>query len=134
MLRIHFICRSNIWRSRIAEAYAKSLLKDDDNIIISSSGIEAGRNLEGDISAYTRQVLEMDNLWTHAKPKWTQTSQALIDGSDQIVFLDNDIFEDAKSLFNIPKAKTIVWRIPGRNDVVEQIKQNVRELLSKERP
>lgn len=73
------------------------------NII--SSGIEAKQGLNGDILLYAKQLLKDENLLRYAKPMWTQTTQKMIDDSNIIVFLNEDVYEDAVKLFKIPAGK-----------------------------
>ena len=59
---IHFVCRGNTHRSRLAEAYTKSLTQEIEDVTILSSGIEADRDLSGPIVPFVKLSLENDNL------------------------------------------------------------------------
>ncbi len=130
MIKINFICRGNVWRSRVAEAYAKSLIVNHPEIKVSSSGIEASRNFQGPSSPYTKQRLEQDHLWQFAHPKWTQTTQDIIDNSDLLVFMNDSVYKDADKLFKLPSGKLIIWHIPDIDDIYDDIKLNVSKLIS----
>lgn len=125
------MCRGNVWRSRVAEAYAKSLLVNHPEIKVSSSGIEAAKNYLGPISPYTKARLEEDNLWQYAHPEWVQTTQQIINDSDLLVFMNDSVYEDAKKLFQVPSNKSIIWHIPDIDEIYEDIKTNVGKLLTK---
>jgi len=128
---INFICRGNVWRSRVAEAYAKYLLHDNSDIHISSSGIEASKDYVGPINIYTKLLLVRDGLWQYAHPDWVQTTQKIIDESDLTVFMNHDVYHDAVGLFKIPEKGLVIWAIPDRDEEYENIKSNVDKLVSK---
>lgn len=131
MVHIHFICRGNVYRSRLAEAYAKSLLRDDSDIQISSSGIEAKLALNGNVDVDAVKALEVDNLKHHLAPNWLQTTQELIDSLDVIVFMNDSVYDDASKLFNLPKEKCVTWHIKDVDNIYPQVKEQVDILMSK---
>jgi protein-tyrosine-phosphatase len=126
---IHFICRGNTHRSRLAEAYTKSLTQENTGLSVISSGIEADRNLNGPIVAFVKLLLEKDNLLKYTGTTWTQTTQQMIDDSDMLIFMSDDVYEDAVNGLKIPLKKTQIWRIPDAQGVNEQINSNVDELI-----
>ena len=73
MIRIHFVCRGNVYRSRLAEAYIKSRLPEEKRGWISSSGIEAKLDLNGQVSDVVPDLLETDSARDFLKSTWTQT-------------------------------------------------------------
>ena len=129
MVHIHFICRGNVYRSRLAEAYAKSLLKDNSDIEISSSGIEAKHALNGDVDIDAVKALEADNLKKHLVPSWQQTTQDLIDSLDLLVFMNDSVYDDASKLFNLPKDKCVTWHIKDVDNIYPQVKEQVDILM-----
>ena len=131
MVLKHFICRGNVYRSRLAEAYAKSLLRDDSDIQISSSGIEAKLALNGNVDVDAVKALEVDNLKHHLAPNWLQTTQELIDSLDVIVFMNDSVYDDASKLFNLPKEKCVTWHIKDVDNIYPQVKEQVDILMSK---
>lgn len=138
-MHIHFVCRANIWRSRIAEAYAWHLLKELPAITVDSSGIEAGFNVTGGLPAHTESLLERYELLAHASETTQQTTQELIDAADSVVFANKDVYQDAKLMFRISDQATSVWDIPDRLGVEERIFSSTERLLvpylkSKKRP
>lgn len=130
MMALHFICRGNIYRSRLAEAYAKALLKDTDAYMVSSSGIEADFGLAGDVASTTIQIAEAEAITDYLAPTWTQTNQSLIDSADIIVFMSKSVYSDATAFLSLPKEKVHIWNIPDAPGVYPDIKRNVDVLLA----
>lgn len=130
MIKLHFVCRGNIYRSRLAEAYAKYLLRDRSDIKISSSGIEAVRSLIKGVNPITVDYLKADGLADYLSDKQQQTTQDMLDKPDTVVFMNDTVYADALERFDINKEKTRVWHIPDRTGVYPQIKQQVELLLN----
>jgi protein-tyrosine-phosphatase len=128
---IHFICRGNTHRSRLAEAYAKSLTQHANGIRVLSSGIEADRDLNGPIMPFVKLELERDGLLHLTGTTWTQTTQSLIDESDLLVFMNTDVHDDAVTRFRIPSVRSHTWHIPDVQGVDGQIREAVRSFVSK---
>jgi protein-tyrosine-phosphatase len=126
---IHFICRGNTHRSRLAEAYAKSSTQDLFDVTVRSSGIEADRDVSGPIVPFVKLLLEKDNLLGFTGATWTQTTQPMIDDSDVLVFMNGDVYEDAMKRFEIPLARSQRWQIPDVQGVDGQIRSAVDVLL-----
>jgi protein-tyrosine-phosphatase len=131
---IHFICRGNTHRSRLAEAYARSFTQDICHVTIWSSGIEADRDLSGPIVPFVKSLLQQESLYEFTRPGWTQTTQPMLDASDLLVFMSDDVFEDAVTRFQIPAEKSLKWQIPDAEGVDGQIRSAVVELVSRLRP
>ena len=126
---IHFVCRGNTHRSRLAEAYAGAATAQSDDVKVLSSGIEADRDLNGAMVPFVRDILENDNLLQFTGASWTQTTQALIDESDVLVFMSDDVFEDATRRFQVPAGKSHRWQIADAQGVHGEIGAAVDELL-----
>jgi len=126
---IHFVCRGNTHRSRLAEAYAKSLTPDLDDILILSSGIEADRDLNGPIVPFVKLLLQDENLLHLTGRTWTQTTQLMIGHSDVLVFMNDDVYDDSVKQFDIPLAASQTWQIADVQGVYGQIKSEVDALL-----
>jgi protein-tyrosine-phosphatase len=134
-MTIHFICRGNVFRSRMAEAYARSLL--GNTAVVNSSGVEASIYPEVYISPFASIPLKEKNLLQFASQQCTLTSQAVLDAANVIVFVDPSIERDVKKKFTIPaKAKTYTWQVadidvrhPIASDDVEKIEVG-RETLN----
>jgi protein-tyrosine-phosphatase len=126
---IHFICRGNTHRSRLAEAYARSSTAQMVRVVVVSSGIEADRDLNGPIVPFVKRTLQKDNLLQFTGTTWTQTTQPMIDASDVLVFMSNGVFEDALERFQVPLERSQMWQIPDTQGVHEQIRSAVDRLL-----
>jgi protein-tyrosine-phosphatase len=127
---IHFICRGNTHRSRLAEAYAKSLAENVDEVTVRSSGIEADQDLNGPIVPFVKLLLQNENLLQFTGTGWTQTTQSTIDDSDILIFMSDDVSEDAMKRFELPLAISQIWQIPDHQGVSGQIRLAVEDLLS----
>ena len=127
---IHFICRGNTHRSRLAAVYAKSLTQELDDVTVLSSGIEADRDLNGPIVPFVKLLLQNENLLQFAGASWTQTTQSMIDDSDVLIFMSDDVYEDAIKRFDIPLAISQTWQVPDKQGVDGRIKSAVEVLLS----
>jgi len=53
----------------------------------------------------------------------------MIDDSDMLIFMSDDVYEDAVNGLKIPLKKTQIWRISDAQGVNEQISSNVDELI-----
>ncbi len=84
-MKIHFVCTGNTFRSRLAEAYLKS--KNIPGLTVSSSGIEAKRNLNGAIGGYTVDLLEEEGLEKYASLHWIQSTKEIIENQDELIFM-----------------------------------------------
>ena len=131
MKYVHFVCRGNVYRSRLAEAYAASLL-DKKTIVVSSSGIEANLALNGDVDPETVRLLEDENLSHHLTPTWHHTTQDDIDKNDIIVFMSKSLYRQANDQLKIPAKKVRIWDIPDIDGIYPIIKEKVEELLKVE--
>lgn len=130
-MKIHFICRGNIYRSRLAEAYAKYFIGGDGNgIDISSSGIESYKAQDTDVSPVTLEYLKEDGLEPYLSPQRHQTTQTMLDQADTIVFMNDTVYEDAVKMLEVPEEKSKVWHIPDKPGVYTEIKKQVDELLN----
>src|SRR3990167_3552996 len=105
---IHFVCRANIFRSRIAQAYLRAKCK---NLHVISSGVDATKNEKGTTAWHTEYLLKKHKLKKYDLKDWQQTSQALIDQSDLVVFMASDVYKDAKKIIDLGSKQYRVWEI-----------------------
>lgn len=129
MFHIHFICRGNVYRSRLAEAYAKSLLTPVSNVKISSSGIEASLNLNGNVDPAAAKALEAENIKKNLASSWRQTTQQILDKADLLVFMSETVYKDALKQFDIQKDRSIVWHIEDIDNIYPLVKEEVSKLM-----
>lgn len=132
MKSIHFVCRGNVYRSRLAEAYAKSILQNKTSAQISSSGIEAENALNGDIDPETTRLLSEEMIQSYLTPTWHQITQKDIDDNDIIIFMSKSLYAQASKLLTLPKNKVQVWSIPDVDGIYPNIKKKVNELVKAE--
>ena len=130
MSHIHFICRGNVYRSRLAEAYAKSLLPQHTNLVITSSGIQANLNLDGDVEAAALAALEAENIQNYLAPTWRQTTQKILDEADLLVFMNDTVYQDACHAFQVQPDKCIVWHIKDIDGIYPLVKVEVDKLMN----
>ena len=67
MIKIHFICTHNTFRSRVAEAYLNSKRLED--VKVSSSGVDATGNYDGAVSWFAQRLLIRQSLIGNEKLK-----------------------------------------------------------------
>lgn len=108
-LRIHFICTGNIYRSRLAEAYCAS--RRIPGIHVSSSGIAAGATGHAAISPYAADVLAQHGLGSYAAQRWQRTTQALVQASDVIVFMESEHRQFCADWIEPERQRIEVWQI-----------------------
>ena len=132
---IHFVCRGNVFRSRIAKEY---LAKHSEGIKIISSGIMADHKLFGSISHHAKALMKQHGLEDHQK-KWVQTTQRNIDSSTLVIFMSQTILADAKKMIDLTNTKYLVWNIKdispnskeNNTEKAEQIYQSITEEIKK---
>lgn len=90
-MNILMVCMGNTYRSRLAEAYLKSLHLP--GLSVASAGVRAYKNFNGPISSYTAELLHEYNLTQYGKPHWTQLTQDLLDQADIVVCLNRLVYE-----------------------------------------
>lgn len=108
-MKIHFVCRGNTFRSRIAETYFNSLRIPNWSAI--SSGIEAINNLNGDITTYAAQMITAHGMEKYCKKSWTQSTKENLENSEIVVFLNNDVEQDCRVHINLNLQKYYIWRV-----------------------
>ena len=113
----------------MAEAYAKSLDETENRGKYSSSGIQAKLALNGDVDPVAVKDLESDGIAQFLTPIWQQTTQEMIDSNDRLIFMSQRLFNDADTLFDIPKEKVTIWDIPDIDDIYPKIKEQVNKLV-----
>jgi isopentenyl-diphosphate delta-isomerase len=113
--KIHFVCRGNVHRSRIAEAYAKSLRGDEWDI--SSSGIVAAANYaENFLSPWARIFGNQYKISQWFSDHRTQTTSKILRDNDVIVFMKEDVFRDANMKYDFNQKARVVWNVKDRED------------------
>jgi protein-tyrosine-phosphatase/8-oxo-dGTP pyrophosphatase MutT (NUDIX family) len=107
--QIHFVCRGNIYRSRLAAAYMATLL--DGRFAVSSSGVEAAQGPIKTISPYARATAKVHQLAHQISAHNTQTTNKLLTAADVIIFMNKDVYDDALRMFIFDIRKALVWGV-----------------------
>lgn len=111
---IHFVCRGNTYRSRLAAAYMATIA--DERYAVSSSGINTTRATIKTSEAYTQAVAKKHHLTYQINTPKTQTTDALLVAADVIVFMNRDVYEEATRRFHFDARKALVWNIADLSD------------------
>ena len=128
MKTIHFICRGNVFRSRLAEAYARSIL-NAHKYQVQSSGIEANKALNGLVDLEAVKALEKDKLLGYLSPRYHQTTQDSLDTSDYIVFMSKSLHDQANKTYDLKNKEVLIWDIPDVDGVYSNIKAQVNRAV-----
>lgn len=107
---IHFVCRGNTYRSRLAAAYMNTLLGAE--FTVSSSGIESKRAAIKTVESYTKAVANANNLKHGITGQKTQTTDALLQAADVLVFMNKDVYDEAVRTYQFDTRKALVWHVP----------------------
>lgn len=110
---IHFVCRGNTYRSRLAEAYFNSLRIPHWKA--HSSGIEASKNTNEDITWYAKNIIDRNKLTEFGKETWAQTTKEDLERADIVVFLSRSISDEAMKLFAPTLQDFEVWDVTDIN-------------------
>ncbi len=108
-MRVHFICRGNAYRSRLAEAYLKSL---DTVIEVISSGTVANDHRKQNIPVIrlVRQFLDQKGLGTGMDYEPIQLTQQRLAPDDTVVFINQKVYRDFINNFSAPEHMSI-WDV-----------------------
>jgi 8-oxo-dGTP pyrophosphatase MutT (NUDIX family) len=129
--KIHFVCRGNTYRSRLAEAFVRELR--NPHVHASSSGIEASNyNLYplDYVPRPTGAIRKRFHLDEYFSPERTSTSNELLEAADLIVFMSPDIASDATHRFTFNPDKAVTWQVAdvGRLSVRRGVDADESEL------
>jgi len=107
---IHFICRGNAFRSRMAEAYFNSLKIPSVKSI--SSGTVAQQHSKANKPNFitTQLLLEEHGLKEYTKSHWDQLTLERLEEGDLTIFLNENVKDECQKLFGLP-GNYIVWDI-----------------------
>jgi protein-tyrosine-phosphatase len=143
-MKIHLICTSNTFRSRLAATYLIS--KNIPGLVVTSSGIEAQGDLNGIISWYAQRTIEKNHLTQFEPAMWTQTTKEILDGQDLIIFMEKLHHNYCVEHFGYSGNNFEIWNIQDLNglrdetdldkisrseEVYGKITKNIDELIVK---
>ena len=106
---IHFICRGNSYRSRLAEAYLNS--KNSSGLKSISSGIIASRNESGPISWYAQRIIENEKLVPFESLGWQQTNKEILKQGDFTIFMQQEPYDYCKKKLDFTQKDYEIWDI-----------------------
>ena len=124
---VHFVCRGNAFRSRLAAAYFDTLV--GGQFRITSSGIAAADGKIKTAASYTKAIARKYGLRHGISNHTVQTTDRLLAEADVVIFLNKDVYDDALKEFGVDIRKTLVWRVP---DVNEQAKREALAVHSEQ--
>lgn len=113
---IHFVCKGNTYRSRLAEAYLNS--KELKNVKSISSGIEADKNISGTISWYAQRIIQKNKLVKYESKSWQRTTKALLEKADLNIFMEKSIYDFCKNKLGFDASDYEIWDIYDVNHFV----------------
>lgn len=127
--KVLFVCMGNTFRSRLAEAYLKS--KNISGLIVSSSGIEAEKNLNGPVCTYTVLILKKYGLLQYLSKTWRVTNKEEIENQDFVVFMDTVEYEFCLNKLHCNIINYETWNIPDVPDILLMEKpKNLEKIMS----
>lgn len=143
---VHFICRGNAFRSRIAEAYLNSLQLSKIKAISSGTVAKAHSESNKENFRITKTVLNEHGIEKFNKPHWNQLTKERLKQGDLTIFLNENVKDECEQLFGLPN-KYIIWDIPDFDEVTpipvtnieihrytestyDQVKKRVDDLIS----
>ena len=115
MIKIHFVCTGNAFRSRLAEAYLKS--KEMPDVSVSSSGIEAQKNINGFMCRYTLTLAKADEIEDYLSKNWTVTTKAEIESQDKVIFMKKEHYLFCLKTLNCKLPAYEIWEIEDVYDL-----------------
>lgn len=118
-VKIHFVCRGNVYRSPLAEAYLKS--KKFKNIEVSSSGINVLKRKGETYYPWAKMIAKKHNFSTYLSNKAVQTTSTILKKQDKIIFMNTDVYQEAKQKYKFDKSKVEIWKIKDDNSWGEPI-------------
>ena len=130
-MRIHFVCLGNTFRSRLAEAYAKSRFTEHT---YSSSGLEASKNVNGAMTWYGQMIAEKEHLLPFLFPTWRQLDWDGLVDYDLVICLDAGVGKVMKEhlssftglhIVDVPD----VVELKDRKKMLEQAMQSFQKIV-----
>lgn len=140
-IKIHFVCSGNVFRSRLAEAYARAIFPA--HIRVSSSGVLADTYEQHFLSPWARRISARDGITNSLSANRTISAQKDFDSNDIIVFMHPKVLDQARAKFTLNEDKCLVWDVKDREDwsgkhtlrqkedsTARLIKKHVKQLLA----
>lgn len=117
-MHIHFVCSGNAYRSRLAEAYCRSIMQSK-NCTVSSSGIDAvvGARCNGPICWYAMRLIKLHNLIPFMSWKEQQTTSEILSNVDILICMKQSHLEYCQNQLGYTGKSYEVWNIPDLNEM-----------------
>ena len=117
-MHIHFVCSGNSYRSRLAEAYLKSILSSKE-LFVSSSGIEVDkfRLSNGPICWYAMRLMKRHNLIPFMSWSEQQTTASLLKDVDLLICMTQKQLDYCQKNLGYRDKPHEVWNIPDLNEM-----------------
>ena len=134
-MNILFVCKHNVFRSKMAEAYFKKINKNK-KIKIASAGIikpDILNRTQKNIIKFQRKTAR--GFGIEIKDNANQMSLSLLKKQDLIIVVADNIPEKMfKDFYTKPTLKIVKWKIPDakgdKNDVF-LIKEDIKRIIKK---
>ncbi|KKS30926.1 hypothetical protein A2380_00075 [candidate division WWE3 bacterium RIFOXYB1_FULL_43_24] len=110
-MNIHFVSYGHVFRSRLAEAYLKFLLRKHKNIQITSSGIKYEKEINGPIAWYAMKILVDHQLTPYMSDTPLITTKEILEKQDHVIFLDEASHDYSKKRLGYKDRKHDVWNV-----------------------
>jgi Protein-tyrosine-phosphatase len=128
-IKLHFVCNGNVFRSRLAAAYAASYQLED--IEITTSGLLTYKYDDQEdsyVSPWALDIAKRDGIESFlVRGKRTKTSTELLEDQDIIVFMNDDVFDNAKVQYEFNEQKAIIWHIKDRQEWKKSLRLTARQ-------
>lgn len=108
-MKIHFICKGNVYRSRLAEAYLLSL-NTDFEVFSSGSAADYYREENMNIPEYVDKFLQKHGVHVTLKQYPDQLTQERLDQGDVTVCMNQIVYDECSQIFTMP-GQTKIWDI-----------------------
>jgi len=109
-MKVHFICRGNVFRSLIAESYFNSLHLPDIKAISSGTMADARREFNLEYFERTKVLLAQHGVSPLSKDGATQLNQQRLDSHDITICMNDPVYEEARAIVDLP-AHTRIWHV-----------------------
>ena len=135
-MNILFVCKHNIFRSKVAEAYFKKVNKNK-SINASSSGIikaDVFSDVEKRLTKFLREIAKGFGMDIKGNSKLLSIS--LLKKQDMIIITANDVPAEIfnNKFYLKPDLKVVVWKIPdvkkGKDNKLV-IKKSIEKIMKK---
>jgi len=130
-MTIHFICRGNTFRSRLAETYLNS--KQLPNIKAISSGTEAKVNDCGPVTWYAQRLIQDGNLIAFEKPTWDQTTKILLEKGDLTIFMHKNVYDFCVNKLEFDAKNFQIWDIPDIRNHFLTLPEEIKKVEASEK-